>query len=205
MILDKPIVGGRMPSAGPRKSRDNRRLMIFALAGRRIDSPEAKPERFPLRNAGLVRQRLERLFANYVGATLVCSAACGADLLALEAAGSLGWRRRVILPFDRARFRETSVTDRPGDWSALYERILGAVEAAGDLVMAAAPPDRDPYEFAGDRILEEAGQIAAGSGEPEAVVVVWDGTPRGAHDATQHLVEAAEKKGLAVLPVSTLE
>lgn len=178
--------------------------MIIALAGRRIDAPDGEPDRFPLRNVGLVRQRLQALFESYPGKTLVCSAACGADLLALDAAGNLGWRRRVILPFERERFRDTSVADRPGDWSALYERILDEVERVGDLVIVATPPGRDAYEFASDHILEEAGQMAAGSREKEVAVVVWDGRPRGPHDITRNFVEAAAKRGLTVLQVSTL-
>jgi hypothetical protein len=179
--------------------------MIIALAGRRIDAPDAEADRFPLRNVGPVRDRLRALFESYPGETLVCSAACGADLLALDTAGNLGWRRRVILPFGRERFRETSVTDRPGDWSALYERILGEVEPVGDLVIAASPPGRDAYEFASDRILEEAEQLAAGSGEKEVAVVVWDGRPRGPHDITQNFLAAATKRGLTVVQVSTLD
>ena len=64
---------------------------------------------------------------------LVSSAARGADLLALEEAGNLGMRRRCIPPFNRKRFRETSVVDQPGDWGNLYERIVDAVEANGVL------------------------------------------------------------------------
>jgi hypothetical protein len=178
--------------------------MILALAGRRIDASDAEPDRFPLRNVGLVRERLQALFESLPGGTLVCSAACGADLLALEAAGSLGWRRRVILPFERERFRDTSVTDRPGDWGTLYERILDEVEPVGDLVIVAPPPGRDPYEFASDHILEEAGRLAAGSSEEEVAVAVWDGRPRGPHDITLNFVAAA-RRGLTVLQVSTLD
>ena len=66
---------------------------------------------------------------------VVSSAACGADLLALEQAGGLGLRRRVVIPFDRERFRAGSVVDRPGDWGGLYDSILDAVGAQGDLVV----------------------------------------------------------------------
>ena len=90
--------------------------MIVALAGRRIDKPDADAPRFPLTSVDLVRGRLHHLLSVKKVTTLVCSAACGADLLALAAARDLGIRRRVILPFTRERFRVTSVVDRPGDW-----------------------------------------------------------------------------------------
>ena len=88
--------------------------MIIALAGRRIDAADADTQRFPVENIELVRRRLRELFERERPEALVSSAACGADLIALDEAGALGIRRRVILPFDRRRFRETSVIDRPG-------------------------------------------------------------------------------------------
>ena len=60
--------------------------MIVALAGRRIDAPGADAERFPLAAVELVRERLHNLLSEKGASTLVCSAACGADLLALAAA-----------------------------------------------------------------------------------------------------------------------
>jgi hypothetical protein len=179
--------------------------MIFALAGRRIDPPNAVSGRFPLSNVDLVRNRLRDLFERHPGGTVVCSAACGADLLALGTAGVLGWRRRVILPFDRNRFRGTSVTDRPGDWGTLYDLILDEVEPAGDLLIVPPPPGADAYAFAGKGILKEADRMAAASGEGEMAVVVWDGRDRGPGDLTKGFATAAQERGLAVLHVSTLE
>ena len=97
--------------------------MIVALAGRRIDKPDADAPRFPLTGVDLVRGRLHHLLSEKKVTTFVCSAACGADLLALAAARDLGIRRRVILPFTRERFRVTSVVDRPGDWGPLFNAV----------------------------------------------------------------------------------
>jgi hypothetical protein len=179
--------------------------MIFALAGRRIDLPDAEPGRFPLRNVELVQSRLRALFERQPGGTVVCSAACGADLLALGTAGVLGWRRRVILPFDRNRFRGTSVTDRPGDWGTLYDLILDEVEPAGDLLIEPAPAGTDAYAFASTGVLKEAGRLAAASDEGQMAVVVWDGRDRGPGDLSKGFATAAQKQGLTVLHVSTLE
>ena len=107
----------------------------IALAGRRIDAPDAETPRFPLANVPLVRDRLRAFFVERGAGTLVCSAACGADLVALEAAESLGMRRRIVLPFDPARFRQTSVTDRPGDWGPTYDRLVETARREGDLVV----------------------------------------------------------------------
>jgi hypothetical protein len=96
--------------------------MVIALAGRRVDPPDADFVRFPLKNVLAVRLRIRDALTRHAATTVVASAACGSDLLALDEAGALGLRRRIVLPFDRARFRMTSVVDRPGDWGALFDR-----------------------------------------------------------------------------------
>src|SRR5262245_15369924 len=102
--------------------------MLIALAGRRVDAPNAGTARFPLVNVELVSRRVDELFEHEAATALVSSAACGADLLALKVAGARRMRRRIVLPFDRARFRATSVIDRPGDWGRLYDRILAELD-----------------------------------------------------------------------------
>ena len=76
--------------------------MIVTLAGRRIDAPNASIVRFPLDKSPTVHRRIQKLLEDYQVTALVSSAACGADLLALDVAGQLGIRRRVILSLARA-------------------------------------------------------------------------------------------------------
>ncbi|HWC96709.1 MAG TPA: hypothetical protein VG456_08165 [Candidatus Sulfopaludibacter sp.] len=179
--------------------------MILALVGRRIDPPEADHPRFPLRNADRVRSRIRALLASQASGTLVCSAACGADLLALDAAGEQGWKRRVILPFGPARFRETSVMDRPGPWGPLYERILAEVAERGDLRTEFAPSGREAYSFVNECILAETERLAGATGHHRAAVIVWDGDDYGPADLTAVFAAMARKRGMTVLQVSTLD
>jgi hypothetical protein len=109
--------------------------MVIALAGRRVDAPGTDTPRFPPANVAAVQDRIRHLLVEQTTHALVCSAACGVDLLALEVAGALGIRRRIVLPFVRARFRDTSVVDRPRDWGERFDRVLDAVEANRDLVV----------------------------------------------------------------------
>src|SRR5258707_1195867 len=135
--------------------------MIVTLAGRRIDPQNAPVARFPLEKSISVRKNIEHLLKESQATTLVSSAACGADLLALEAAGDLGIRRRVILSFEPARFRSTSVADRPGEWGPLYDRIITEVAAAGDLVLLHEEKDDEAtFIRANNAILDEAQKLA---------------------------------------------
>lgn len=177
--------------------------MIIALAGRRVDSPEAKDTRFPLLNVGIVRERVRALLQENAAA-LVSSAACGADLIALSEAGKLGLRRRVVLPFERPRFRETSVTDRPGDWGPLFDEVLDAVEAAGDLVVLRAGSDDEAYALANRAILDESLALAKTAHQPVRAVLVWDGKSRGDQDLTESFGAEARKRGMPVTDVPTI-
>jgi hypothetical protein len=177
---------------------------VVALAGRRVDAEDTSPPRLPLANLPLVRKRLADLFLVENVTAVVCSAACGSDLIALEAAGELGLRRRVVLPFGRERFRETSVVDRPGAWGEIYDRIIAEVEAAGDLVVLTpmVGDDGDAYQAANQAIIREAVSLA-GATQPMAVVV-WEGTPRSDSDATEAFRALAENAGFSLSLVRTL-
>src|ERR1700730_18749721 len=106
----------------------------------------------------LVRRRIVDLLAEEHTEALVCSAACGADLIALEEAERLGLRRRIVLPFAAKRFRETSVIDRPGDWGPVFDRLIYSAEAARDLVALDWKDGDDdaPYAAASQAIISEA-------------------------------------------------
>jgi hypothetical protein len=179
--------------------------MIIALAGRRIDALGTETTRFPSESVELVRRRLRELFEKNQAKALVSSAACGADLLALEEAGNLGMRRRVILPFNRERFRETSVVDRPGDWGNLYDRIVNAVEANGDLVtLSFNSDDANAYSAANIAILGEATDLCRQLRLETVAVLVWDGSPRGKEDLTQSFGDEARSRGYSVIEIKTL-
>jgi hypothetical protein len=153
---------------------------VAALAGRRPDAADAAQSRFPLEAAGAVKERTRRVLEEHSVGTLVCSAACGADLLALDAAGDLSSRRVVILPFGVDRFRSSSVVDRPGQWGMLYDRIIAEVAPAEDLVVLRGDPDDDEVSFlrANQEILTRAAAAAqTDAARPPVAIVVWEGVP----------------------------
>jgi hypothetical protein len=182
---------------------------VIALAGRRIDAPDADPPRFPLQDVPVVRKRLAALLASERAEVLVCSAACGADLIALEEAERLGLHRRIVLPFPPKRFRGTSVTDRPGDWGPMFDRLIAAAEAAGDLVIlqSAGGGDDAAYAAANQAIIREAEALARASTEGitlrRVVVIVWEGSAREGTDASGGLLRLAAQAGFEERSVPT--
>jgi hypothetical protein len=156
---------------------------VIALAGRRIDAPDAHSSAFAIDSVAIVAARLRDLLKELDPTALVASAACGADLLALQIAGELGIRRRVVLPFDAARFRASSVTD------------LVTLSVAGDANAA--------YAAANEAILDQAQAVAGADGNLIAAVV-WEGErPPRDGDVTRDFAIAAVRRGFELRVVST--
>lgn len=178
--------------------------MIVVYAGRRVDPPEPTATRFPQAAIPRVRDEIERTLRELRPEAVVGSAACGSDLLVLEAAERLRIRRRVVLPFERARFRATSVTDRPGDWGPAFDALVKAVDKAGDLVeLRLDPDDAETYLKTNGRIFDEAEVVSHGSDASFAALVLWDGATRGTGDVTEAFLNQARARNWLVREIDT--
>lgn len=176
--------------------------VVAALAGRRIDACDAVTEDFPMSRVPLVRARIAQTIKFEDIGLLVCSAACGADLLALDVAAELGVRCRVILPYDSSKFRHTSVIDRPGNWGPIYDRIIRDVAAQGNLIVLGGDVgDSEVYSLANEAIVREA-SIAA-SPKHAIAIAIWEGQPRKGRDATADFCQIAQKEGMSLRTVLT--
>jgi len=184
---------------------DRLHRVVAAAAGRRIDPPGAVA-RFPAANEAVVRERVRELLRLRCVGTLVSSAACGADLIALEVAGELGIRRVVVLPSDLDTFREKSVTDRGGDWGPRFDRVIASLRATNDLRRLEAPAAGESvYALTNEAVVTLAKAIAAESAPDSALaMVVWDGVSRGNGDFTEHFKQTALNGKLEIVEISTL-
>ena len=180
--------------------------MIVAFAGRRIDAPNAGDVRFPEANVAAVRARLQRELTGYNTTTLVSSAACGADLIALDLAGTLGIRRIVVLPWESSHFRASSVVDRSADWGEMYDRILREVDPRDIRVLGRRESGDGAYVATNEAILDTALAEARQSEthEDAMAIVAWNGAARERVDVTARFIESARSRGLTVVEISTL-
>lgn len=181
------------------------RSSIAALAGRRVDAVNAKNARFPLENVDIVRARLAGALRAHRVIALVSSAACGADLLALDEAARLGIRRHIMLPFPVPVFREKSVTDRPGGWGPLYDRLVRDAQASGDLVVIdpVGGADDAAYSAANEAIIAQANALAERSDADRIAITVWEGRTRPGNDITENFKTLAHAAGFADVTVLT--
>lgn len=117
---------------------------VVAFAGHMIDAPDRPQPRFPPALVPAVRAALDRYVANLHQPVVFASAACGADLLFIEAALDHGAEVNIVLPFGRDDFVRTSVAIGGGEWVTRFDaglsratRVITAAEESylGDDVL----------------------------------------------------------------------
>lgn len=168
--------------------------VVAALAGRRIDAVGSRSRRFSIDRIDQVRADLKSLFEKEAVELLVCSAACGADLIALDLAKKAGIRYRIILPFSIERFRQSSVIDRPGDWGSLFDQLVKDIPNSELIVLPELANDNEAYNRANKEIVRQVVINAApGAG---LAIAVWEGQPRQGKDATASFLQLAKEAGL---------
>ncbi|KTW17284.1 hypothetical protein [Sphingomonas sanguinis] len=175
---------------------------VACLAGRRVDPEHADKVRFPADSERMVSAALSRTLVAERIRHLVCSAACGADILALEACAAADVAATIVLPFAAADFRRMSVVDRPGDWGPRFDRVLARARAAGTVIeLAPSLRDDSAFERANVEIVSTAADMDSGR---RLAVIVWDGRKVGEEDVTGHVRDLAAARGFDVVEVSTL-
>jgi len=151
-----------------------------------------------------VRARIGEALQRLRVGRLICSAACGADQAALEAAGELGIPRRVILPFAEAHFRETSVVDRGAELGPPFDRVMLELKARNAVLTLdyAGGDELAAYTAANEIILDEA--QAFGRAADAAVVAVLVAEAEAAYEGMNDSFAAEAKlRGLPIVWIST--
>jgi len=125
------------------------------------------------------------------------SAACGADILCLEAMLELGGEIHITLPFPPEEFRKVSVDIVPDpSWGERFERVL---EAADSVVIACEHRvewSASSFEYA-NLMLTGMGRLRSQLLETSLVgLAVWNGGPAGGAGGTGDVVELWRRRGV---------
>jgi class 3 adenylate cyclase len=97
---------------------------VVAFTGHMIDAPDRAVPRFPATLEPVVAAAVRDYIAFLNRPVFYGSAACGADLIVLEAALAAGAEVNVVLPFDREDFIRSSVTNGGVRWLARFDAAL---------------------------------------------------------------------------------
>ncbi|HEX3631383.1 MAG TPA: adenylate/guanylate cyclase domain-containing protein [Casimicrobiaceae bacterium] len=127
---------------------------IVAFAGHMIDAPDRAAPRFPPALVPAVRAAVRDHVARLNTPIVYTSAACGADLIFIEAALEAGAEVNVVLPFDREDFVRTSVAIGGDEW---VERFDAALSRATRVIMAT-----DEHYLGDDVLFEQAAMLLEG-------------------------------------------
>jgi Adenylate and Guanylate cyclase catalytic domain len=119
---------------------------VIAFSGHMIDHPDRPSPRFPAHVEPLVAGALRAKIAALGPAIGYAQAACGADILFLEAMQDAGHQTQIVLPFASEHFIATSVRFAGDAW---VERFQRALARATRVILATEEP------FLGDDVLFE--------------------------------------------------
>jgi len=164
------------------------RVVVFS--GHMIDQPGRLLPRFPPQLEARVARELDRVLGRLEARIGYASAACGSDILFLEAVLKRQGEINIVLPFKPEAFKKTSVevAANPG-WTERFEKLL---QRATRLVVACEHRSTGSpviYEYA-NLLQDGLAVLRARLLESEAIpLVVWDGRPGDGEGGTSSMVE----------------
>ena len=171
---------------------------VVVCSGHLVDHPERTRPRFPPELEHAVSHALREKVRRLGPAAGYASAACGADILFLEAMLAEGREFHVVLPFPPAEFRATSVEITPGgDWGARFDRLLAAAASVTTASDDYAAGSESTFVYA-NLVLTGMAALHARRLETECLgLAVWDGT-EGESGGTGALVRHWESLGVSL-------
>jgi len=127
---------------------------VIAFSGHMIDHPARASPRFPASLEASVASALRVKIRSFGASIGYAQAACGADILFLEAMQDAGMQTYIVLPFAPADFVTTSVAFAGENWTQRFQQV---VSRASRVVLATEEA------FLGDEVLfEHAGTLIQG-------------------------------------------
>jgi tetratricopeptide (TPR) repeat protein len=149
---------------------------VIIFSGHMIDASDRLRARFPTALvpavAKEIKERLNRCDAQ-IG---ISSAACGSDLLFIEAMIERGAEIHVVLPWRKEQFLRTSVAinDDP-NWTQKFDHLLDEVTSVTYLSQQSAPGGNLGYVYCSDCMNGMALYRAETIGSDVTPIAVWDG------------------------------
>ena len=151
-------------------------LGIVACSGHLIDSP-GKRRRFPQEAEEIVRKKIHERLDKLQSTCGYSSAACGTDILFLEAMQERGGETHIFLPFSKDKFIQTSVHREGTDWINRFEKVLDHATSVHYVTSEGYYGDDTLFTFCNDVMLGFAAMRGRGLNEDPNLLLFWDGNP----------------------------
>ena len=172
------------------------RISVVVFTGHMVDRADRASPRFPAKDEIRVQRVIDAALAEHEVVLGVAGAACGADILFLEAVHRHGGETFVVLPHGVEDFRRTSVVEVGGpSWGSRFDMAL---ERCRELTLLSDHPGEDlSYQFQGAVMAGLARLKAQSFGGTVQGFAYWDGEPGGV-GGTGMVVQEWQRNGLAV-------
>ena len=169
---------------------------VLVFTGHMVDAPWFGQPRFPAALedavAARIRESVDRLGAGFG----YCSAACGGDLLFIEALLARGAEVHVTLPFERNDFIATSVAFAGEQWVTRFESALQRATSVTQGVRERYLGDEALYSYAA-ALIHGAAVLHAHQLETEPVMLALvDPTAPGGSGGTRDTLARWDRHGL---------
>lgn len=151
---------------------------VIAFAGHMIDHPDRKSQRFPAEAEAAVAGEIRARICNLKPGFGFASAACGSDILFLEAMLEAGAEISIVLPYNKEEFVRDSVDFIPAsNWAARFERVL----EQSTRVLTASPQKLEvggvSYDYCNQLLLGLATIRSRQLDTALLPLAVWNGRP----------------------------
>src|SRR5258708_26459576 len=148
---------------------------VIIFSGHMVDAPGRRAPRFPVQYVDAVAEQI-RLTLDSVGAQIgISSAACGSDLLFIEAMLAREADIQVVLPWRKEEFKQTSVLVGGDEWARRFDRALEEATSVTYLSQQGAPSGNLGYVYCNDCMNGMALLRSEKLGSDVRPLAVWDG------------------------------
>ena len=152
------------------------RVVVFA--GHMIDRPDRTESRFPEELASAVAAEIQQKLDKLEPGFAFSSAACGSDILFLEAMLDRGGEVSIVLPYNEKEFVRDSVEIVPrGNWRVRFDRVLARAARVVTASNQRLEIGGVSYEFCNELILGLATIRARQLDTQLSPLAVWNGMP----------------------------
>ena len=97
---------------------------VVTMTGHMIDTADRQEPRFPQYIEKCVRDEIDKLLSKINAGFGYCSAACGADIIFVEAMLARGAEVHINLPFDQEDFLNVSIRFAGEEWESRYFDVI---------------------------------------------------------------------------------
>jgi hypothetical protein len=149
---------------------------VMVFTGHMVDRPDRASPRFPVAHVEEVGTRIRREVERMQPVAAYGSAACGADILCLEAVHEVGGEIHIVLPFPPEEFRRVSVDYLQGSgWGRRFDRLIEVANEIHTVSEHYATGSESTFEYT-NLVLTGLGMLRGQMLDTDvAAITVWNG------------------------------